>query len=242
MMKFKISLFCLFCLLPFAGVAETPEPSAFLPLPNDLIPLDSARGKVLLSTSDSTALWPLAQYYITQPDLGSCGVASCVMVLNALPIPRPVSKAHGDFQLFTPANFFSPAVSAIRSREDVSKSGMTLDDLARILATYSVEIKLTHAQSGSVKDFRSALRDSLSHRNEYVLVNYLRKALGQNTGGHISPVGAYNREADRALILDVSNYKYPWVWVKVDALYRAMETVDDSSGLSRGYLLVKPRK
>jgi hypothetical protein len=42
-----------------------------------------------------------------------------------------------------------------------------------------------------------------------VIVNYLRKAIGQEKGGHISPLAAYDAETDRFLILDVSRYKYP---------------------------------
>ena len=51
-------------------------------------------------------------------------------------------------------------------------------------------------------------------RGHFVIVNYLRKALGEQTGGHISPLAAYDGKADRFLILDVARYKYPPVWVK----------------------------
>ena len=49
-----------------------------------------------------------------------------------------------------------------------------------------------------------------------MLVNYLRSAIGQKTGGHISPLAAYNQETDSFLILDVSRYKYPPIWVKAE--------------------------
>ena len=45
-------------------------------------------------------------------------------------------------------------------------------------------------------------------------MNYLRKAIGQERGGHISPLAAYDAKSDRFLILDVARYKYPPVWVK----------------------------
>jgi len=73
------------------------------------------------------------------------------------------------------------------------------------------------------------------------LVNYLRKAIGQETGGHISPVAAYNQETDHFLILDVSRYKYPPVWVKAEELWQAMATVDSTSGKTRGFVLVSGR-
>jgi len=57
-------------------------------------------------------------------------------------------------------------------------------------------------------------------------------------GGHISPIAAYNEESDRLLILDVSRYKYPPVWVKTEELWQAMATVDSVSGKTRGFVLV----
>jgi hypothetical protein len=72
----------------------------------------------------------------------------------------------------------------------------------------------------------------------FVMVNYLRSAIGQKTGGHISPVAAYNEQTDRFLILDVSRYKYPPVWVRAADLWKAMDTVDSGSGKKRGFVLV----
>ena len=56
-------------------------------------------------------------------------------------------------------------------------------------------------------------REYLGTEDHYVLVNYLRRAIGQERGGHISPLAAYDADTDRFLILDVSRYKYPPVWV-----------------------------
>ena len=58
----------------------------------------------------------------------------------------------------------------------------------------------------------------------FVIVNYLRSALGEEAGGHISPLAAYDGKADRFLILDVARYKYPPVWVKTADMFAAMNT------------------
>jgi hypothetical protein len=71
-----------------------------------------------------------------------------------------------------------------------------------------------------------------------VIVNYLRKEIGEEKGGHISPLAAYNQKTDRFLILDVSRYKYPPVWVKTTDLWRAIATVDPASNKTRGFVLV----
>ncbi|MDJ1182141.1 phytochelatin synthase family protein [Roseofilum sp. BLCC_M143] len=70
------------------------------------------------------------------------------------------------------------------------------------------------------------------------MVNYLRKSIDQERGGHISPVAAYHEESDRFLILDVARYKYPPVWVTAEDLWNSTRTVDSVSGKTRGLVLV----
>jgi hypothetical protein len=72
-----------------------------------------------------------------------------------------------------------------------------------------------------------------------VIVNYQREAIGEQTGGHISPLAAYDARADRFLILDVARYKYPPVWVKTTDIFDAMNTPDASNdNKTRGFVLV----
>ena len=53
-------------------------------------------------------------------------------------------------------------------------------------------------------------------------------------------MGAYDVETDRFLILDVSRYKYPPVWVTASELYGAMNTTDaDNQNKTRGFVLVR---
>ena len=63
--------------------------------------------------------------------------------------------------------------------------------------------------------------------------------MGQEKGGHISPLAAYNSKADRFLILDVARYKYPPVWVSTSDLFAAMNTTDsDNDNKTRGFVVV----
>lgn len=71
------------------------------------------------------------------------------------------------------------------------------------------------------------------------MINYLRAAIGQEKGGHISPLAAYDADTDRFLILDVSRYKYPPVWVEAADLFAAMNTEDsDNENRTRGFVLI----
>ena len=77
-----------------AGLAvHLAGPAAFadtLPLPANLIGLDSPAGQKLLFEAESRAAYfPLSLQFVTQQSQSFCGVASLVMVLNALKVPAP---------------------------------------------------------------------------------------------------------------------------------------------------------
>ena len=55
----------------------------------------------------------------------------------------------------------------------------------------------------------------------------------------IYTLAAYDADTDRFLVLDVSRYKYPPVWVEADDLFAAMNTPDsDNENRTRGFVLV----
>ena len=101
-----------------------------------------------------------------------------------------------------------------------------------------MKVNVYHATDTSLEEFRKQAAENLKKPQNFVLVNYLRKEIGQEKGGHISPLAAYNEQTDRFLILDVSRYKYPPVWVKTADLWKAMLTHDLSSNKSCGFVFV----
>ena len=223
-----------FCVASGSVLAQT------LPLPRNLITFSSTQGEQLLLTSKARQdYWPLSIQFVTQNNQAYCGVASMVMVLNALAIPAPVAPAYSPYHVFTQENFFNnEQTRKVLAPEVVSQKGMTLDQLGQFLGSYSVKVKVYHAGQISLEEFRRLAVENLKQSDSFVVVNYLRKAIGQEKGGHISPLAAYNEQTDRFLILDVSRYKYPPVWVKAADLWQAMATMDSESGKTRGFVLV----
>lgn len=208
-----------------------------------LVYLDSARGqKMLLEATAAEDYWQLSLHFVTQKNLAYCGVASSVMVLNAMDLQAPVAPAYAPFQLFTQENFFNDRTAKVLRAEKVAKRGMTLDELGNLLAAHQTEVRVYHSSESNLNSFRVLLIDNLKNDTNYVIVNYLRKALGQKTGGHISPLAAYNKPTDSVLIYDVSRYKYPPVWVPVKRLWLAMDTMDQDSKSRRGFLTVSKKK
>ena len=217
------------------------EPRAeTLPLPADLVALPSEQGEALLFGAEARSDFvPLSAQFVTQVNPAFCGPATIAMVLNALELPRPPSDATLGLGLFDQDNVFSAAAEAAKPRAEVLRGGMTLDDLGAFLGSYGLDVDVTHAGDSSLDTFRDTAVAGLNDRDRFVLVNYLRSAIGQEKGGHISPLAAYDADTDRFLVLDVSRYKYPPIWVEAEALFGAMETPDaDNGGRSRGFVVV----
>jgi hypothetical protein len=211
-----------------------------LALPDNLTGFSTHDGEVYFAESDAReAYFPLADNFLTQKTQTYCGVASIVMVLNALGLPAPAVPEYAPYRTFTQDNVLSERTDAVLPRETLARRGMTLDQLGGILATQPVKAEVHHASDSSVDDFRKLASAYLGEPGHFVIVNYLRKALGEQIGGHISPLAAYDSKADRFLILDVARYKYPPVWVKTADLFAAMNTPDaGNDNKTRGFVLV----
>jgi len=225
-------------LLAVPGLASAPAET--LPLPDSLIALDPEPGEMLfLKAEANKAYFPLGLHFVTQDNPAFCGPASIAMVLNALHVPRPPSKPTLGLGLYDQENIFDARSEAVKPRAAVMQSGMTLDELGKILVAHDLKVAVHHAGESSLEEFRRLAASELKGSDRFVIVNYLRSGIGQNAMGHISPLAAYDRDSDRFLILDVSRYKYPPVWVEAEVIFAAMNTADkDNGNLTRGYVVV----
>ena len=222
------------CLLASAARAET------LPLPANLTDLNSDQGeKFFLESGALATYFPIADNFVTQKTQAYCGVASIVMVLNAAGVPAPTSPEYQPYHIFTQDNLLDERTDAVLPRDVLARQGMTLDQLGGLLALHPLTVEVHHAADGGL-DALPRRGARLSRREGSFRDRELSaKAIGQQTGGHISPLAAYDAEADRFLILDVARYKYPPVWVKASDLFDAMNTIDAvNDNKTRGYVLI----
>ncbi len=206
-----------------------------------LVRLDAPEGKRLLFESEANAAFlPLVSYFETQKTLTHCGPASIAMVLNALSVPAPTATAYGSYPLFTQENVLNGLTESIVTDRAVERRGMALTDVAQVLAVYGVSVDTRYAGTSSVREFRKLAVEHLERPGGHVIVNYSRTALQQDGPGHISPLGAYDADSDRFLILDVSRYKAPAVWVSTAQLFAAMaEPLAPDNARTRGFLLIR---
>lgn len=192
-----------------------------------LIPLNSTKGATLLKTATvSQPYFQLSPYFVTQKNQAFCGVASSVMVLNALPLKRPFTYQYApQYQLFTQENVFNANVSAAGlDMIHVQVKGMTLDQVATLLKLNGAKPRVYSAKDLDEQQFHRLLQTTLAQHQSFVIINFLRTKLKQKGGGHISPVAAYNQSQNSYLILDVARYKAPPVWVPAHQLWAAINT------------------
>lgn len=212
----------------------------------------------------------LANQFESQQNLGYCGPTSSTIVLNTLraddaAIAKPRDPAlfpaeyrsrlpaglEPVFARYTQSTFFGAETTSVKTRDQffgAPKSagakpspGLELRELAGILAAHGLQAELRVADE-ALKDetIRRELIANLAVPDDFVLVNYHRPTLGQKGGGHISPLGAYDKASDSFLILDVNPNGHPWVWVPATLLIQSMRTKDVNE--NRGYVLVREGK
>ena len=206
-----------------------------------LIYLNAAESQVMFDhATDRDDFFDLLRYYETQQSQAYCGVASAVMVLNAMNITAPADPVYYPYRQFNQTSVLNEKVLALGlTAPFINSHGITLDEEASLLKTYPEVLVGVYHMGDRSKDNKTMILSALSTPSQYVIVNFLRKGLGQEGAfGHFSVLAAYNDTSDSVLVLDVARYKYPPFWVKMADLLNAMNTADSRSKQTRGYLIV----
>jgi hypothetical protein len=108
----------------FLALWATSASAQTLPLPQNLINLNSIQGSALLQDSEALqSYWPLSIQFVTQKNQAFCGVASIVMVLNALGVPAPTTPEFDPYKTFTQDNVFTPATEKVLPQETLRQDG-----------------------------------------------------------------------------------------------------------------------
>ena len=231
-----------------------------------LVPFASEEGLQRLSRSEARTDFPhLANHFDAQTNGIFCGPTSVAIVLNALrsytdrELPRDqslISSADKEYlsEDFDPslARYTAETIIAdspktratvfgkpikTSSGDDQRDFGFQIRQLDELLKHYEVETELhvVDDQLGEDQILRE-IKENLKESDNYVLINYKRSAVGQEGGGHISPLGAYDAQSNSFLVLDVNPAKVGWVWMPAKTLVAAMRTFDTVE--NRGFIEV----
>ncbi len=209
--------------------------------------------------------YQLANFYQPQINPLYCAVATGTMIVNALnygniesqkvsEVKSPKSDRIIPFPSHSQLSFLNEKTDKVKKREVIEykeptiidgkenyDAGVSLSDFARILQkAYKLRVRLIYANKldeKSIDQFRQFVKESTADKKSFIALNFNGKILGLKTGGHISPIAAYDEESDSILVLDVALHKNMWYWVDVESIYEAMNTKDGNT--YRGYLIIK---
>jgi hypothetical protein len=231
-----------------------------------LVAFASNEGMARLAHSTAKVDFPgLANQYEAQSNSIFCGPTTAAIVLNAMRnrspgLPRDHSRLRAQDLRYVP-KAFDPAIPRYTQDNVLAKGpktraqvlgepfavngkrvqdfGMQVRQLDALFRAQGLHTRLVIVDDKkSEQEIRSDLVENLERRGDYVVVNYKREAAGQQGGGHISPLAAYDRGSDSFLILDVNPAASGWVWMPTANLVRGMRTFDTAE--NRGYILVAP--
>ena len=222
----------------------------------------------LFRSSHKIDFFPLSNHFVSQENKIFCGLASSVIILNAFRLrqkeglPQDKKSIEKKERKWLPVDFnpflekYTPNnVLNNQTKKKIemlgkpiqingkmkSDYGLQLRQLAQVLRANQLNVTIRVVDEiMDAKIIKQEIIENLTTQNDFVLVNYDRKSLGQKGGGHISPLGAYDQGSDSFLIMDVNPNKAPWVWVKSKDLIEAMRTFDTVE--NRGYLLISETK
>lgn len=235
-------------ILPYLLIATLSCPLAFAgpKYGKNTTPLSEDSG--YLRIASKTDFWKLIPYYIPQHNDKACGVASSIIVLNALVAPERNTSEGKNVdvdELFKLNPFYKKAVGT-------NGKGIMLDQLGDAFtkvfekmtdATYTATVERFDGKPSKdeLKRLEKLLAANEKNPQNFIVANFLQGVLtGDKSGmvGHISPIGAYDAKKKKVLILDTDRKFYQPYWVKVDKLFDAINTTDPASSKKRGLIVL----
>jgi hypothetical protein len=260
--RFALALLLTTIQFPATSAEDAPKAKVF----EELIPFSSDEGFARLARSTAKVDFPiLANQFEAQSNPAFCGPTSAAIVLNAVygrnpKLPRDLSRLHEGDLKYAPPNI-DPSIPRFTqdnvitkgqktraqvlgepltlNGKQVSDFGYQVRQLDEMLRANGVTTKLTIVDENKLDDdIRNELVENLQRRGDYVIIAFLREAVGERGGPHISPLGAYDAETDTFLVLDVNPASADWVWMPTKTLIKGMRTFDKIE--NRGYILIGP--
>lgn len=165
--------------------------------------------------------------FVSQPNGSFCGPTSVVNVVRSLG-----GQATTDDVL---------EGTAITTVLGILPGGITLDQLAELARARLPGHSIRVVRDIDLPAFRELIRTRANDPSTRLIVNFTRQPLFATGGGHHSPIGGYLVDEDLVFVLDTNESYEPWL-VPTARLYEAIDTVDSTSGLKRGILVVETRE
>jgi hypothetical protein len=201
-------------------------------------------------TNPASHFWQLIPYYSAQRDGAACSVATVTMLVNA-------AQAATGAKLTADAPLISQESLLKKTKNDAWKDwlskgghGVSLDEVGPVaeeslksigLVPTQIEIVHTNDLTEKTKNkLHQALVESEKPNGPFILANFIQGTFtGDTNVGHFAPIGAYDAEKKRVLILDPDREWYEPYWVSEETFLKGMNTLDFGKLKHRGYIIVR---
>jgi hypothetical protein len=196
-------------------------------LGSDAVPI--TKQTEYLRVAPAPDYWGLSPFYVPQQTASACSLASITMALNFMRgLPRRAEEA-----IVTQPALLTKLGDANWAEEVAEDgSGVTFAEFVTIvkrsLTAYQLPghlevIRPVDATAETLARLRQALMANEANARDIVLVYFNQGVVtGDWDGPHISPIGAYDRQVHRVLIMDVDREWYVPYWTADTTLLAAM--------------------
>jgi hypothetical protein len=209
-------------------VAGAPHAEDMRPkLGPDAIPLQQSHD--FIREHAAPDYWALSPYYEAQATDSACSLAAIAMLVNAL---RGLPPHAADRLVSQRALLEAVDDAAWTAQTAQGGPGVTWDafvgTVAKSLKAYGIDAQITTFKprddtSATLDQVRALLRRNEASDRDIVLAYFNQGVLtGDWDGPHISPVGAYDAERARVLIMDVDRQWYVPYWSSDEGFLAAM--------------------
>ncbi len=210
----------------------------------DAVPMTDDRD--YLRRAGAPDFWAMMPYYTAQQTGSACSVASVAMMINALRGLPPLSSN----RLVTQARVLNEVDDdGWKAGTAENGDGVSFADFAGLVqrsvdafgldATVEV-FRPKDTSPETLDELRRILDENERDDSDIILLAYDQGTLtGDATVGHIAPLGAYDAETHRVLVMDVDRLWYVPYWSSDEKLLEAMVKPDRSDPTGSGLIHVR---
>jgi Phytochelatin synthase. len=212
----------------------------------DAVPVTQDRD--YLRRAEAPDFWALMPYYVPQQTGSACSVASVAMMINALRgVPVPSTE-----RLVTQNRVLNEVDDDVwKAASAENGDGVSFTDfegyVRRTVEAFGLDadVEVFRARDTTpqtLAELRRILTENERSGRDIILLAYDQGTLtGDATVGHIAPLGAYDAEHHRVLVMDVDRQWYVPYWSSDEKLLEAMAKPDRSDPSGSGLIRVRLR-
>lgn len=191
-------------------------------------------------TAKTTDFWSLIPYYLPQAKGSTCGLASITMVVNGARSGRDLDS---ETQLVTEAaveNRIGGVPFGMKSLEHLESMTRSALKEFGVLGAESQVLRFEPAQADALTALRKVLTEAEKDPTVFLIANFDQKVFTEDSNvGHIAPIGAYDAQKKRVLILDPDRKWYEPYWVPDELLLKGIQTRDRFRNELRGLVRIR---